>query len=86
MKITINPPPQDMRCEICGKHVDNLEPFEGFGREYFEAPKDWPEEDKLLYEYLQANSVTKDKKLFRNYREFLGIVSASWECRNCVSK
>ena len=31
MKIVINPPPSDSRCECCGKHVSELKPFGGPG-------------------------------------------------------
>jgi hypothetical protein len=28
-KIYLNPPPADRKCERCGKHIDELEPFDG---------------------------------------------------------
>ena len=31
VKISINPPPRDMKCQRCGKHVDELKPFGGPG-------------------------------------------------------
>jgi len=31
VKIHINPPPQDKRCERCGRHISELKPFGGAG-------------------------------------------------------
>ncbi len=31
MKILINPPPSDRRCECCGRHIHDLKPFGGAG-------------------------------------------------------
>jgi hypothetical protein len=31
LTISINPPPQDGRCEVCGKHASEVKPFGGPG-------------------------------------------------------
>ncbi len=74
-KVWINAPPDDLRCEICHKHVDVLEPFGGAG-------------DPLVGDFAGAKLVKKFREdLPGNIgaswecRECIVIPYASWERR-----
>ena len=58
MAISINPPPRDMMCECCDKHISELTRFGKAGNK-------------------------NGAFLIKNFREFYGWISASWECRDC---
>ena len=70
--IAINPPPIDMCCEICGKHVSLLESF------WDEDPMPFFIEGRCVMIYM-----TKDNKLQKKFREVSQIIFASWECKSC---
>jgi rubredoxin len=87
----INPPPEDHRCEVCGRHVSELKPFGGAG-------------DPLVGDFTGAFLVKKfrlmalplTEKQLNHYRikygdeaadiylSAMSAVSASWECRDCI--
>ncbi len=76
--IQINPPPQDNRCERCGRHVSELPSF-GTG---FSMPI------SFVFENAQIDNYTADYKLMKNFRDIgdengLCIIP-SWECANCI--
>ena len=68
--MVINPPPTDLCCECCGKQVEFLyNPMKENG--------------------IWDNGMNKDlwkegKALMKSFREENGIVSASWECYDCM--
>lgn len=70
--LVTNPPPMDMCCETCGKHVSTLEPF-------------WDNDPMpfVINGHCLRIFITKDNKLLKHFREFEGHVFASWECINC---
>ena len=79
----VNPPPEDDRCEICKRKIDDLPPWATNICEVYERT------DKQLDE-LRNNprcviiSITEDRKLLKHFRSFYdGIVEASWECKDC---
>lgn len=72
--IIINPPPSDNRCESCGKHTSDLEPFD----EYPLAVDSWVSGN------CASLFITDDRKLAKRFRSYYGEnVYASWECKLC---
>ena len=82
-KIIINPPPKDMRCEICGRKAVDLEPFD---EKYIEILIG---EERIMNGHFQGGrcitkSITADHKIAKNFRSFYkDMVQASWECTDC---
>jgi len=90
-RIVINPPPQDRRCEVCGRHISELKPFGGRG-------------DPLVGDFTGAFLVKRFRTMalrltdeqmddYRKkhgdehadlYDEAMSTVGASWECRDCI--
>jgi hypothetical protein len=76
--ISINPPPDNQRCEICGKHVSELD-----RRLELEAsqPDDW----FFVTDYCESRWRSEDKKLFKDFRkDHFDNVSCYWECKDCL--
>jgi hypothetical protein len=69
MKIYINPPPSDAKCEVCRKHVLELEAFGGAG-------------DPLVGDFKGAKLVKTFRAELRGTDN--EQVGASWECRDCI--
>jgi hypothetical protein len=89
--VCINPPPQDRRCEVCGRHISELKPFGGTG-------------DPLVGDFTGAFLVKKFRTLAPRfadeqlhdykkkygdepadiYKQAMNTVGASWECRDCI--
>jgi hypothetical protein len=70
--IRINPPPNDGKCEVCGRHMSQLDPFGGPG-------------DPLVGDFSGELLVKRYRRVtVRNEdgRENSNVY-ASWECRNC---
>ena len=75
--ILINPPPDDNRCESCGKHTSDLEPFD-------ESPRPV---DRWVNRGCVSLFITEDRKLAKIFRSDDGeVVYASWECKICFCK
>jgi hypothetical protein len=81
--IFLNPPPEDRRCEICGKN--ELEP-------YAQSICDVYEQTDQKIQELRRNplcisqSITPDHKLIKHFRPNEKCVSeAFWECKDCYS-
>lgn len=76
--ISLNPVPDDLKCNICGTHISELEPFEE------EVCKFREELPKLLGTFPMTSFITPDHKLVKTFRSFIdGCIEASWECVNC---
>lgn len=67
-KILINPPPQDMKCECCGKHIDELKPF---GKEGDPLKGDF--NGSKLVKIFRGYDTEHGRNVY-----------ASWECRDCI--
>jgi len=81
--IYINPPPNDMRCEICGRKADDLEMFTNKIVDVYEQT-DKEFEDLKQNPGCKIISITTDHKLIKNFRRLKGdIIEASWECTDC---
>jgi hypothetical protein len=75
----INPPPDDMRCDICRRHVDELQPI--MTVEEFEAyPYDTTPDRKLhkIFRRVTFNSIENGELVEQIH------VTASWECADCL--
>ena len=74
--IIINPPPPDLRCEICEKHVSELEQFVDMHIQTISN-------GTVVIPYM-----TEENKLKKNFRAIGGdhhyVAGASWECKNCL--
>ena len=82
-KMVLNPPPSDLNCELCGKKVEELEPF---SPKAFEANK----QTEKIFEHFYSNPekpftfITENRKLSKRFRSFEeGYIDASWECSEC---
>lgn len=91
MSIFINPPPQDKRCNCCGKHINDLKPFGHAGDplvgDFFGAllVKTYrPMASELMGKELEnyKNRITEQEFAF--YEQLSSTIEASWECRNCI--
>ena len=81
--VYINPPPEDMCCEICGLKADDLEPFDQW---FCEANEQYEKAIKELYPNSPCilKYISPDHKLFKIFRAFyFDQVEASWECKDC---
>ena len=69
---------RDFGCEICLKPIDELEPFEEIKPLDFDLPghQEWIDEN-------YPEDLTDDKKLGKTWREDMGGISSTWECRDC---
>jgi len=73
--IRINPPPKNMQCECCGKHINDIKPFGKAGDPLvgdFEGAKLLKTFRSMLPESCLENSLVGD------------TVTSSWECRDCI--
>jgi rubredoxin len=87
----INPPPEDRRCEVCGRHVSELKPFGGAG-----DPLVGDFTGVFLVKKFRSMAPPLTEKQLNHYREKHGDeaadiylsamseVSARWECRDCI--
>jgi hypothetical protein len=81
----INDPPHDGRCMICGRKVDELEPFD---QEFIDKLK--KEEKKIGGDVEVTHCISpylaENNKLAKNFRYFEGDgLKTVWACTNCFA-
>ena len=91
MAIYINPPPQNKRCNCCGKHIDELKPFghagdplvgDFFGVLLVKTFRTMALE--LVGQELENYKNKCTEEQFNFYEQLTSTVEASWECRDCI--
>lgn len=89
--ISINPPPQDKRCEVCGKHITELKPFghagdplvgDFYGALLVKTYRTMAGE--LVGKELEDYKKKCTEQEFGFYEQLTSTVEASWECRDCI--
>lgn len=90
-KIIINPPPNDNRCECCGKHAKDVKPFGKAGDPLvgdFNGALLVKTFRPMALELFGKDLENYKKKLteeqFFFYEQLVNTVGASWECRDCI--
>lgn len=91
----------DIRCTRCGKHVDDLAPFDLEGEikltrtfrevELIERNSEY---DEILQKLAAGRNITDLNKTYGDskvqtvlvYDSFIGNLETSWECKNCIQE
>ena len=86
--IAINPPPEDACCEVCGRHISELKPFQcGDPSNPFNGSlllKDYRSmAPKLTDEQLEEYKAKHGERETNFYVQLMDSISASWECSYC---
>jgi hypothetical protein len=81
----VSSPPEDIRCEICGRKAEDLQSFD---EEFCELYVEYERSVEGLFPNFPCilKYITADHKLAKNFRSFYQEqASTSWECKNCIS-
>lgn len=94
--ISINPPPADVRCEVCGRHIGELKPFGKAGDPLvgdFEGARLikvfrpdgclGQEELDIIYESSERSPDDPNVLITPDFDYYYGS-DTSWECRDCI--
>jgi hypothetical protein len=91
MSIIINPPPYDKKCQVCGKHINELKAFGHAG-----DPLVGDFHGALLVKTFRTMALELEGKHLEDYKkkcteeqfsfyeQLISTVEASWECRDCI--
>jgi hypothetical protein len=90
-RFVINPPPQDHRCEVCGRHISELKPFGGRGDPLvgdftgaFLVKRFRTVALRLTDEQMDDYRKKHGDKYAEAYDQAMNTAEASWECRDCI--